>query len=463
MGVAQSVKLIQGRAHGETAELLSRDLPLTNDLGLGPRQLLVAQALGPQNFRLSPQLRFHEFDFLGSSSAIEGEVPRGLAREDAGPDIVGQAQFIADAHEQSRPHVAAGFLDEFQGEAIGRTQTGSVETQGQHRLLLFARFFRTGNRWNRHRYWQLRPRLVFPAGEMGFEQLSEFLRIHVSKDSQHAIARHRPAGVELAQVGGTEAADDRLVPQRIQSIALVAEQPPPHRLEGALQQLIALATDRRQLGLAFAFQCGLGEARLQEDFGEESQPLLQVFAHHLAAEAEGVVAAIGLDAAAEAFDFLGNVFGRAGGSALDEEPREHRGDAGVGWGFHAQAPLEDRPYFHEGQSVVFLHQHPQPVGERQLDDGMGDHRRCLELPGHPRFLGHKPEHGAVVVAQVGADNADEVVGGDGAHGRQVAFRKVQVLGGHPIASQVLSLSFHRLPGGQSAHGELLDRLGQFCG
>ena len=320
MRVAQSVKLIQGRAHGEAAELLSRNLPLADDLGLGPRQLLVAQALGPQDFRLSPQFRFHEFDFLWGSSAIEGEVPRGLAREDAGPDIVGQAQFIADAHEQSRAHVAASLLDEFQGEAIGRTQAGSVETQGQHRLLLFARFFRTGNRLNRHRDRQLRPWLVFPAGEMGFEQLPEFLRIHVSEDGQHAIARHRPAGVELAQVGGTEGADDRFIAQRIQPVALVAEQAPPHRLEGALQQLIALAADGRQLGLAFAFERGLGEARSQEDFSEESQPLLQVFAHHLAAQAEGVVAAIGFDAAAEAFDFLGDVFSRAGGSALDEEP-----------------------------------------------------------------------------------------------------------------------------------------------
>ena len=211
-------------------------------------------------------------------------------------------------------------MDEFQSEAIGRTNAGSVKTKSQHCLLFFARFFRTGNWVDRNQDRHRRPRLVLPAGEMRFEQLSQFLRIHISEDGQHAIAGHRPAGVELAELGRTQGVDDRFSSQRIQSVALFAEQTAPHRLEGALQQLIALATDRRQLGLAFAFECGLGEARSQENFGEECQSLLQVFAHHLPSQAEGVAAAVGLDATAEAFDFPGDVFSRPSGGALDEEP-----------------------------------------------------------------------------------------------------------------------------------------------
>src|SRR5690349_6424540 len=50
---------------------------------------------------------------------------------------------------------------------------------------------------------------------------------------------------------------------------------------------------------------------------------------------------------------------------------------------------------------------------------------------------------------------------DPLHSREISLRKIKIVRGHPISSEVLRLALHRFARSKSGGGELLDRLRQF--
>ncbi len=100
VGVAQPVQFVQGRAQGVGAQVLPADLLLADDLGLGPVQFLRGQPFGPEQRDLLENLALDLGDLLRLGPGVEREVARRQAQEILRADVLGQAQFLPDAHEE---------------------------------------------------------------------------------------------------------------------------------------------------------------------------------------------------------------------------------------------------------------------------------------------------------------------------------------------------------------------------
>jgi hypothetical protein len=84
----------------------------------------------------------------------------------------------------------------------------------------------------------------------------------------------------------------------------------------ALLSRSSLRADAGDLHLAFAFQFVGGENRVQQDIGEQVQAGREIAAQHFGVHAKAVVAAVAVDAAADGFDFRGDLFRGARGRCL---------------------------------------------------------------------------------------------------------------------------------------------------
>ena len=98
--MAEPIQLVERGLHGDAAEVLPCNLALAHDLGLGAGQLLVREAAFRELPRLVAQLGLDAFHLARRGAAIEREVAGDAPEEVAGPDVVREAQLVADAHEQ---------------------------------------------------------------------------------------------------------------------------------------------------------------------------------------------------------------------------------------------------------------------------------------------------------------------------------------------------------------------------
>ena len=113
---------------------------------------------------------------------------------------------------------------------------------------------------------------------------------------------------------------------------------------------------------AFAFECVLGKARIQQDVREQIQADGKIAAQHFGIRAEALVAAVGIDAPADGFDFARDVLGAAAVRAFDERLGHQLSDAVVRGGFGEHAALKRGAKFDEGQAMIFFHEQAQAVG-----------------------------------------------------------------------------------------------------
>ncbi len=115
--------------------------------------------------------------------------------------------------------------------------------------------------------------------------------------------------VEGFHIGGLDALDAGLGAERVEAVAGSAEQLAAHGQGGALEQVILLRADAGQLHLALALQRRGGEGRVQEHVGQQVQARGEIRAEDFGVDAEAVVAAVAVDAAADGLDLAGNVLG----------------------------------------------------------------------------------------------------------------------------------------------------------
>ena len=99
-------------------EVLAGDFLLAEDFGLGAVEFGIGEAFGSEERRFLEQFFFHELGVFGGSAGVESEVAGLQAGKVLGADVVGEAEAFADAEEEAGAEVAAGFLDEFEGESV---------------------------------------------------------------------------------------------------------------------------------------------------------------------------------------------------------------------------------------------------------------------------------------------------------------------------------------------------------
>ena len=246
----------------------------------------------------------------------------------------------------------------------------------------------------------------------------------------------------------------------IEAVASVAEEGALHELEATGEQFVALVAEVAELNLALALQLGFREGRAQQHLGQEFEAEGEVLAQHFRRDAEAVVAAVGVQAAADAFDFRRELFGGAGLGALHHQLREHGTRAAVRRRLGQHAAAQAGAEVNEGQAMIFLHEQAQSVGQRELVDG--GVRADLDARGALRrgALGQERVERAVLGREIFARDALEVGGFETAHGFEEAVGEVQVAGGEPVATEVRRLPSHRLARGEGAGGELFHGLHQ---
>ena len=132
-------------------------------------------------------------------------------------------------------------------------------------------------------------------------------------------------------------------------------------------------------------------------------------------------------------------------------------------GFGEDAALKDGADFDEGQAVIFLDEEAQAVGKDDFLNGLvgngGD-----GAGGFGRGAGgEEGVEGAAGWSQVLAGDALDCGGSDALDGGKVAFGEIEVVGGEPVAAQVLRLALHGFADGEGAGDELFDDFGQFGG
>lgn len=135
---AEAVEFIEGAGHGEVAEVLAGDFFLAEDFGFGSMEFGVGEALGGEQLGFQKEFMFHELGVFGGSAGVEGEVAGEKAREILSANVVSKAETLANPEEEAGTEVAAGFLDEFEGEAMGMDEGGAWEPDHDHGLYFIA-------------------------------------------------------------------------------------------------------------------------------------------------------------------------------------------------------------------------------------------------------------------------------------------------------------------------------------
>ncbi len=152
-----------------------------------------------------------------------------------------------------------------------------------------------------------------------------FRRFHVAINRQHAVVRHGKFLVKRFQSGNGNFFHGFLRAERIQTVAVVAEQRAAHGQAGALEQIVLARADAGDLDFLFALQFVGGKTRIQHDVGEQIQSGRKIRAQHLGVHAKTVVAAVAVQVAADGFDLRGDLFRAALLRAFDEHLGEqHR-------------------------------------------------------------------------------------------------------------------------------------------
>ena len=213
-------------------------------------------------------------------------------------------------------------------------------------------------------------RTGFPAAEGLLDGGLDLRGLHVAVNGDHAVVRSDQFFVERFQVADLEPGDGFLHAGGIQAVTGVAIECAAHGQAGAFEQVVLLRVNVRNLHLALAFERVGGEHRVQQHVGQQIETGGKIAAQGFQVDAETVVAAVAVNAAADGFDFRGDVPGAAVRGALEQHPAGQLGDAVVLAGFGQHAALEHGAEFDEGQAMVLLHQQAESVGQFKFPDGL---------------------------------------------------------------------------------------------
>ena len=161
--------------------------------------------------------------------------------------------------------------------------------------------FNTRDSWRSRRPGRLRFRL--PVTERLFHRSFHVRRLHIAENRQHTIVRRGELLVEGFQIRHGDFLDGLLAAERIEAVAMLAEQGPPHGQAGALEQFILAGANAGDLDFLFALQFVGGKNRVQQDVCNQIQAGRKIAAQDLGIHPETVVAAVTVHMAADRFNF----------------------------------------------------------------------------------------------------------------------------------------------------------------
>ena len=217
------------------------------------------------------------------------------------------------------------------------------------------------------------------------------------------------------------------------------------------------------LHLALAFERVGGKNRVQQNVGEQIEAGRKIAAHGFQVDAEAVIAAVAVNAAADRLDFCRNVPGAATRRAFEQHPAGQLGDAVVVPGFGEHAAFEHGAKFDKGEAMIFLHEQAQAVRQFKFPDRV----LVFFFDGHGQFgrgaIGQQRVKCAVFRREIFTRDAQDVIGPDALDGGEATFGKIQIICRQPVCTEVLRLAFHRLAHGQRGGNELFHRFAEFAG
>lgn len=278
---SETVEFVEGGGGGEVTEILAGDFALAEQFGFGAGEFLVGESLAAKEFGLCAKFGFDLGGLFGGGTAIEREITREQAEEIGGTDVVGEAEFIADAHEEARTHVAAGLLNQFEGVTIRGMEGGSGKAEDDHGLFLVAGFQEAtfGNRLHVGR--RARSCAGGPVGKGLLDSLPRGFGIDVAVNGEDGVVGDDEAAMEVGEIRGLDAGDAGFGAELIEAISGISGQSFAKQFEGGVEQLIALALEAGELDLAFAFEGFRSPERVLEAVGDQVESEGEVAGQHL--------------------------------------------------------------------------------------------------------------------------------------------------------------------------------------
>src|SRR6266568_9326238 len=138
MGVTEAIEFIESSCHGETAKVLAGNFLLANDFGFGAAELFFGKPFFAKEFGFVQQFQFNQVGLLRHRAGVEGKITGCEANEVLRADVVGKTELFANAEEQTRAKIAAGFLEEFESIAIRIVHGRALITNEEDGLLFVA-------------------------------------------------------------------------------------------------------------------------------------------------------------------------------------------------------------------------------------------------------------------------------------------------------------------------------------
>ena len=451
---AESVEFVHGDDVGEGFERLVADGLHAGEFLLRAGEFGGGEAVAGEGGDFFVEAAADEVHLRGVGADVEGEESGGEAHHLRGADEVGEAEFLADAVEEAGGHVAAGGLDEFEGDAVGAEGVGAEEA-GHEDGLLFGFVDDDVVRGIEGRGHGRVGHEEAAFGEAGEEFLhlgADFVRVHVAEDGEDAVAGGEALVAEGEEGVAVEGLDGLGGAVGAQAVGMAGEDGAAHGVAGHAGDLLVLGLEGGDLVELLAGDFLVGEGRAGEDVGEDVESEGEVGLHDLDGDAEAVVAGVGADVSADGLDLVGEGLGVAPGGALDDGAGGKGGDAVGRGGLGELAAAEDGDGVDEGEARVAADEEAEAVGEF----GLGDFPRGATRGGAgPRGKGSariERGDGEAGGREVAGGDAEEVGRFDAGDLAEVFGTEVGVAGEEPAAADVR--------GAAAGSGEVAELLGE---
>jgi len=269
--------------------------------------------------------------------------------------------------------------------------------------------------------------------------------------------------MRLPQMAGLQDLHSLLRPQGIKPISAGTKQLTPHQPEGALQKVVFLRPNGRQLSLALPLEGLGGKGRIAQDISDQVQGDVKVGAQDFRVKTKTVVAGVGFDAASCRLNCAGDFLRRPARGPFDQHLGHQLSNAIPGGVLAQDAAAAYGAELHEGKPVILFDQEAQPVGQLKLVNGVlrerFDVRSALWRPS----FRHQRVKRFAVGRQIMTSDALQIGGRDTLNGSEVAIRESQVVGCQPVGAEILGLALHRFADGQRAGDKLFHCLLQLTG
>jgi len=289
-----------------------------------------------------------------------------------------------------------------------------------------------------------RPRPGLPLSKCPRHRLHQRTTVNVSKNGKHTVVRHSQSRVQVHKVISREQGNRAFRAGRIHPVAPSAKKRLPHRLERALQQVIPLRANARQLHFALALKRLGREGGVQKHVAQHIHCRRRICSEHLDVDPKRVVSPVALDASANFLDRARNFLRRAPFCALEQHPSRKLRDAVFLRGLVQHATAKNRAHIHKRKAMVLFQQQSQAVRQfhflnprvgcprdlRKLFRGRPRWQKAIKsAPRRVQILLRRPQHGFRSRPP----------------GRfKKSLGKVQVPRRNPTSPKVLRLALHRL-------------------